>query len=222
MTELFLPLDTNIELSVGEWLAAFRNDSAVRVRERLERYWAPLRTPEFREFAAFLLEAEEFGIVNDYGGYLFGQSKDTTGQRIGDRWYLPCRDPSPNFSELLQESGHTPEDKLFEFLTYFGGIGDDLHYSGRFMFHPPWRKFTSEVASWFDYRIDGFADWEDALMLYESLDGSVALIRNDGTVGWWMTAELRVRPTSQNLAGFITYYMKARKSRSPFCCYSPE
>lgn len=222
MSELFLPLDPNTELSVGEWLAAFRNDSAAQVRERLERFWASLQTREFCELAALLLEAEEFGIVDNYGGYLFGQSKDSTGERIGDRWYLPCRDPSLTFSELLQESGHSPEGELFEFLTYFGGVGDDLNYSGRFMFHPPWRKFTSEVASWFDYRIAGFADWEDALMLYESLDGSVALIRHDGAVGWWMTAELRVRPTTRNLSGFVTHYIKARKSHSPFCCYSPE
>ena len=222
MSELFLPLEDDTELNVGDWLAAFRNDSAAKVRERLERYWAPLRTPEFQELGALLLEAEEFGIVDDYGGYLFGQARDTTGQCIGDRWYLPCRDSSPNFSELLQESGHRPDGELFEFLTYFGGVGDDLYYSGRFMFHPPWRKFTTEVASWFDYKIDGFADWEDAIMLYEALDGSVALIRCDGAVGWWMTAELRVRPTARNLSGFVTQYINARKSHSPFCCYSPD
>lgn len=31
MSELFLPLEGNTELSVGAWLAAFRNDSAAKV-----------------------------------------------------------------------------------------------------------------------------------------------------------------------------------------------
>jgi hypothetical protein len=222
MTELFLPLDVDAELSVGEWLAAFRNDSAETARRRLEQFWAPVRTPEFRELAALLLEAEDFGIVDDNAGFLFGQLSDVSGQRIGDRWYLPCRDPLPDFAELLRREGHAPDGELFEFLTYFGGVGDDLSYTGQFMFYPPWRKFTSEVASWFDHKIKNFADWEDALMLYEALDGSVALIRNDGAVGWWMTAELRVRHSVPDLAGFITHYIRSRKSHRPFDCYSPE
>lgn len=222
MTEFLLPLNDDCALEVGDWLSAFSYDTTDCARKRLKHFWAPVRTPEFMQLAGHLLESEKFGIDDRNFGFLFGESKDVTGTRIGDRWYLPSRDPLIDFSQCLTESGHGSNSELLEFLTYFGGIGDDPEYYGQFMFRPPWKSFSNEVHSWFNYRIDGYSKWEDALMLYESLDGSVALIRKDGSIGWWMTAELRVRHFAANLAEFVSYYTKSRKSKEPFCCYSFE
>jgi hypothetical protein len=222
MNEFLLPMPGDSRLFVGEWLAEFRQDSSDDARKRLESYWEPIKTLGFRRLAAQLLDSDKFGMVEYSSGFLFGQKEGVDGRSIGDRWYLPSRNTSIDFSKLVEDVDHLPHGELCEFLTYFGGLRDDLDYSGAFIYLPPWERFSNELASEFNFEIEGFGDWENSIMLYKALDGSVALVREDNSVGFWMPAELRVKLTHKSLGQFIAVYANARIGGRPFCGYSIE
>jgi hypothetical protein len=105
---------------------------------------------------------------------------------------------------------------LGNFLHHFGGLAESPETSGYFMHsESPLPTFTD---SW-DGTIKYFDEWEGSLMLYHALNGCFILVRQDGSVGWWMMQEHRVEKEAKDFDEFILKYAKHRKTSWPYDPY---
>ena len=104
-------------------------------------------------------------------------------------------------------------------MTFFAGLAEDDSTAGNFLYREsPWPTFTD---SWGGC-IQGFAEWENALILYQARNGCELLVRPSGEVGWWMMQERYVADYALDFDEFVSKFSKYREVAWPFDPYGPN
>ena len=199
------------------WIAGFIGLTAAEANERLWERWAPIERPSLKALRETLSNFQVRAIV-DYedGGMIYAFRAGSKEEEIGDFFYLPAPLEADRIRKRLEPSQLGGNDALRDFLFYFGGLAEDTTTVGQFVYSEnPWPLFTD---SW-DGEIEGFDEWENALMLYHARNSCFILVRPDGTVGWWVMQERVVETEAKDFDEFVLKFNEHRKISWPYDPY---
>lgn len=210
------------------WIAGFVTLDSKAAQDRLAKRWKSIKTPELQVLRDQLLTFSTTGLVLNYenGGVISALRPGTTGDRIGDQWFLPPPLDPAYVNERFKTIGFEPPLGVEEFFVNFGGLSENTYESGSFRYTEDfWPIFGDDETSmrlyympWSEW-IHDFKEWYGSLMLYFSLNGSKVLLQKDGTVGWWILQERRVQKIADSFPEFILLYADHWKVSWPFDPY---
>ncbi len=209
----------DVRARLHPWIAGFIGLSPEQAKARLEERWETIDRPSLRALSNVLLESKITYLVDSpEGGMICATRPDTYKSGNDDFWYLPAPPERSVIQEQLEPIGLADNKALGDFLYHFGDLAESHETSGYFMHsESPFPTFTD---SW-DGAIKDFDEWEGSLMLFHALNGCFILVRQDGSVGWWMMQEHRVKKEANDFDEFILEYSEYRKISWPCDPYGP-
>ena len=210
-------IPAEVRSKLHPWIAGFIGLSTAEANERLKERWATIERPSLIALRETLSKFDVKAIVDSKnGGMIFALRTGSKGEKIGEVFYLPAPLDPRDIQRWLEPSKLDGNDALCEFLFYFGGLAEDTTTAGHFVYSdPPWSMFTD---SW-EGEIEGFNEWENALMLYHARNGCHILVRPDGKVAWWVMQERVVNAVADDFDEFILKFNDHRKISWPFDPY---
>ena len=209
------------------WIEGFVGLEPPQAQERLAERWTGIQTQEFARLRDTLLKFSAVAIVDfEEGGTLAGKRPESSGDKIGDWWYLPAPLSRDYIVERLKGIGFDPSDAMVEFFDHFGGLAENTVESGSFRYSEDfWPLFGVEDTArgmWgrdWPESVQSFQDWHGSLMWYQALNGCYLLLRADEAVGWWIMQEQRVEPIAQSIEEFAVQYADHWKVAWPYDPY---
>jgi hypothetical protein len=196
------------------WLVKFLDMQSEEVAKALRLDWEGIHCPAVISFRNALLSFKPASLVH---------CNAKPGGCIESGWWLRLKGP-PNYhawdtevflhappdpSALDESIGHRdyPErDVLVEFCSYFYNMQNSMVGSASGFFPPPWAKLAESVfyQNFTDpYHMDPERNWEQACFLYCTDTGECVLLSPDRRVGWYLSAEQRIRLMAPTFSEFL-------------------
>lgn len=216
-----LPADkipADVRDNLHRWVAGFIGLSAEESRERLKKRWEEVDQASLIRLRDVLLEYEVYSVVDVEAGGMVRLIRESPED---GQLYVAAPLKREFIEDQLTPWGLEENETLVQFLRCFGGLSESVIGAGNFTHVGPWTKFERELVP---EGVAGFAQWEDALVMYHAANGNALLIRKDGKLGWYILQEQRVTLAAESFDDFVHKLAHYWKNTSfPIDAYSfPE
>ena len=205
------------------WLSNFVGMNSAEAARKVAARWNFLSDRMLIRIRDFFRGFPPKSIVVGKSEAVLMLSRSSWDETFEKHWYLA---PPPNPRQLrngLRPFGFDGSALISDFMSAFGGLREEVPgNSGYFPAIQDWTRFDKYLRGMWDLRLDPkLSSWSHAVVLYESQNGDVVLMRRDQALAWWDHEINVVRPLRKTFRGFLGHYSRYIHSEYPFSPWAP-